>query len=258
MSLSLPSIFDDGRRGAVSLTYDDALDVHLNQAIPDLEAAELRGTFYIPTRQRNAWQARAEEWSRAHARGHEIANHSQYHPCSGRHEWVKPNFSLEAYSLARMESELLGAAADIASLVGAQPTSFAYPCGEWTVGPEESTYRPMVARLFPAARGVAQKQLVDPLDCDFSYVPAWPLSEKIFADAVIRFIDDAIEQQRWAVLIFHGVGGGHGINVSRDVHRAICRHIAVRRDELWCDTFLNVANHVRQKVGRPWKPPGGK
>jgi peptidoglycan/xylan/chitin deacetylase (PgdA/CDA1 family) len=250
--MQLPPIFRNGCRGAVSLTYDDALDAHLDAAIPDLEAAELRGTFYIPTRQNNAWQARPDEWKAAHARGHEIANHTQYHPCSGRHPWVKPNFTLEAYSLARMESELLGASADLTSVLGTGRTSFAYPCGEWTVGPDETSYRPMVDRLFPAARGVAtKKQLVDPFDCDFSYVPAWVLNEKTRADDVIGFIDDAIEQGRWAVVILHGVGGGHSINVARETHRALCRHLAIHRDQIWCDTFLNVAQHIRGSTTRP-------
>jgi len=254
--IDLPSIFPNHCRGAVSLTYDDALDAHLDNAIPDLEAAGLRGTFYIPTRQENAWQTRPDQWRAAHARGHEIANHTQYHPCSGKHPWVKPNFRLEAYSLARMESELLGAAADLMPVIGAGATSFAYPCGEWTVGPDESTYRPMIARLFPAGRGVAlKKQLVDPLDCDFSFVPAWVLTDKTRTDDVIGFIDDAIEHARWAVLIFHGVGGGHAIDVARDTHRAICRELAVRREEIWCDTFLAVAQHIRQKSSKPWGAP---
>src|SRR3982751_5926104 len=97
--IDLPSIFPNECRGAVSLTYDDALDAHLDHAMPDLEAAELRGTFYIPTRRENAWRTRPDEWKAAHGRGHEIANHTQYHPCSGKHPWVLPNFRLEAYSL---------------------------------------------------------------------------------------------------------------------------------------------------------------
>src|SRR4051794_30408813 len=264
MSLDLPSIFPGNHRAAVSLTYDDALDVHLDHAMPDLEAAELRGTFYIPTRRENAWRTRPDEWKAAHGRGHEIANHTQYHPCSGKHPWVLPNFRLEAYSLSRIESELLGAATDIGEVLGpassdTSATSFAYPCGESMVGPEETSFRPMIERLFPAGRGVIRRrQLVNPFECDFSYVPGWALSEQMHAEDLIDFLNDAIEHERWAVVIFHGVGGGHEINVTRDTHRAICRHLAIHREEIWCDTFLNVARHVRDKVGKPWTAPGSK
>jgi len=56
------------------------------------------------------------------------------------------------------------------------------------------------------------------------------------------------------VLIFHGVGGGHAIDVARDIHRAICRELATRREEVWCDTFLNIAQHIRRK-SKPWGAP---
>jgi peptidoglycan/xylan/chitin deacetylase (PgdA/CDA1 family) len=36
-------------RTAISLSYDDGMDSGLDQAIPDLEAAGFRGTFYLPT-----------------------------------------------------------------------------------------------------------------------------------------------------------------------------------------------------------------
>jgi sialate O-acetylesterase len=98
----LPGIYPNGARGAVSLTYDDALAVHLDTAMPQLESFGLRGTFYIPTRasMADAWRERPADWRAAAERGHEIANHTQYHPCSITHDWVKPNFSLESYSLA--------------------------------------------------------------------------------------------------------------------------------------------------------------
>ena len=36
-----------GKKCAVCLTYDDALNVHLDHAVPLLEALGLRATFYI-------------------------------------------------------------------------------------------------------------------------------------------------------------------------------------------------------------------
>ena len=37
----------DGRRAAVSLAYDDALDSQLDHAIPALDRHRLKGSFYI-------------------------------------------------------------------------------------------------------------------------------------------------------------------------------------------------------------------
>lgn len=166
----------------------------------------------------------------------------------------RPNFTLEAYNLARMEQELREASGDLAAVDGSGgPRSFAYTCCEDFVGPERETFRPMVARLFPAARGGAARELADPYALDPAYVPAWAVVAKHAAADVTGFVDDAIARGAWAVLIFHGVGGGHNMNVARDVHQALCRHIADRAADLWCDTFLNVARHVRQATGRSWK-----
>src|SRR5688572_9331856 len=121
----LPGMFPGSARGAVTLAYDDALPQHLDIAIPDLEAANLRGTFYIGTRMggSSCFESRPAEWRAAAERGHEIGNHTQYHPCSA--DWVKPNFRLEAYTISRMEGELVAANRDIAAVVGNDnPRSF--------------------------------------------------------------------------------------------------------------------------------------
>jgi peptidoglycan/xylan/chitin deacetylase (PgdA/CDA1 family) len=251
MTFQLPGFFPDNRRAAISLTYDDALDQHLDIAIPQLESFGLRGTFYIPTRMADsAWITRPAEWKIAAERGHhEIGNHTQYHPCGmkGR-DWVKPNFSLEAYSLARIEQELIHASRDIAAVVGEQPAvSYAYTCGDDWVGPEHTSFRPTVARLFPAARGVSSSTLIDPFNCDLNFVPGWALFETTKLDDVITSIDEAVKLGRWLVLIFHGVGGGHHINVSANFHLEIIDHIAKLRERLWCDTFVNVAEKLSRR-----------
>jgi hypothetical protein len=153
-----------------------------------------------------------------------------------------------------MESELIGASTDLASALGNnEPRSFAYTCCDDWVGLERTNFRPMVARLFPAARGGRERALVDPYDCDFSYVPAWIVPSSARADHVISFIDAAVEQQRWAVLCFHGVSDTDTSHFPRDAHRAVCKHVALRQDELWCDTFLNVATHLRRALNHPSK-----
>lgn len=250
----LPPIFPDHRGAAVSLTYDDGLPEHLDHAIPDLETLGLRGTFYVPTQMSPIWNSRADEWRSLAARGHEIGNHTRYHPCSIKHEWIKPNFSLEAYNLGRIERELLDASADLDEITGPQVRSYAYTCCEDFVGPERTSFRPMVARLFPAARAGGRDELADPRGCDLNWVPSWAVSINDRRSDLIAFIDRAIEQQAWAVLMFHGVGGGHGLNCRREVHREICLHIADRKKDIYCDTFVNVATVIRKAVNKPWNP----
>ncbi len=249
----MDGLFDCGRRGAVSLTYDDALAEHLDFAMADLESAGLRGTFYVPTVTGLAWAERRGDWAAAASRGHELGNHTRHHPCSIRYGFTKPNFSLEAYSLSRMESELVEANREIDEVVGVAGgvRSLAYPCCEDFVGPDRVSIRPMMDRLFPAARAGGDRS-ADPMTVDMNFVPAFCLRESHSAGAIAGIIDRAVEAGHWCVLMFHGVGGGHGINVRRDTHEAVCRHIADRSGVLWCDTFVNVGQRIRRETKREW------
>jgi sialate O-acetylesterase len=238
------------------MTYDDALDVHLDHAMPDLESRGLRGTFYVPTRlpRPTAWAQRPGDWCAAARRGHEIANHTQYHPCSRLYIFSNKSTSpLEAYTPARLEAELRGAAADIRAVTGVnQPTSFAYPCCHDWVGPEHASARPIAAGLFPASRGGPERALADPWTCDFDCLPAWMMLGIRPLASILALIEEAAERRQWAILMFHGVGGGHRINVRRAVHQSLCAYLHENRRRIWCDTVVNVAQHLRTATGRAW------
>jgi peptidoglycan/xylan/chitin deacetylase (PgdA/CDA1 family) len=248
-------LFPNGTRAAVSLTYDDALHVHLDAAMPDLEANGLRGTFYTPTRGAadGAWQTREADWAAAAKRGHEIGNHTQLHPCSIRHEHMRkhPNKSLETYNLGRIEAELVGADRDIDAVAGKAVRTFAYTCGDDFVGVEKTSFRPLVQRLFPAARGVGNTS-ADPMAVDLNFVPCFGVVETIPTRRLLERVDQAIAAGHWAVFCFHGVGGGHPLNVKRDAHLALCEYVASKRNDLWCDTFVNVALRIRAARRQPW------
>jgi len=85
----------NGKKCAVALTYDDGLNVHLDKVIPVLDSAGFKGTFYL-TGCREGVSRRIEDWRKAAARGHELGNHTLFHPCvavaNGRDysDWVKP------------------------------------------------------------------------------------------------------------------------------------------------------------------------
>ena len=72
----------NGKKCAVVLTYDDAIDQHLDNAIPVLDSFGLKATFYI-TAFSTSIQTRMNEWRKLAENGHELANHTLYHPCIG-------------------------------------------------------------------------------------------------------------------------------------------------------------------------------
>ena len=86
----------DGKKAAVSLAYDDALDSQLDNAIPALDRHGLKGSFYLQL-SRETVLRRMVEWRAAARNGHELGNHSLFHQCSGSQpdrDWVEPQRDL--------------------------------------------------------------------------------------------------------------------------------------------------------------------
>src|SRR5277367_847446 len=93
----------NGRRAAVSLSWDDARPSAVETGVPILDRHGVKATFYVlprnMTRQLKKWRAAA-------ANGHELGNHTLNHPCMGNFiSWQTPETMLENYTLKRMERE---------------------------------------------------------------------------------------------------------------------------------------------------------
>jgi len=133
----------EGKRVAVSLSFDDARASQIDVGLPLFEKYGVKVTFYVNPKNT---QKRLDGWKSAAAKGHEIGNHSASHPCTGNFPWSRSN-ALENYTVAMMENELDSANRDTESLLGVKPTTFAYPCGEKFIGrgTETRSYVPLVA-----------------------------------------------------------------------------------------------------------------
>src|SRR5690242_322834 len=70
------------KRCAVVLTYDDALNVDLDNAIPVLDSLGLKATFYL-SGYSGTLNTRLNDWRAIAANGHELGNHTLFHPCIG-------------------------------------------------------------------------------------------------------------------------------------------------------------------------------
>ena len=79
----------NGKKCAVVLTYDDAIDQHLDNAVPLLDSLKLKATFYV-TAFSTSVQTRLNDWKKLATNGHELGNHTLFHPCIGGtgREWV--------------------------------------------------------------------------------------------------------------------------------------------------------------------------
>src|SRR5919112_5028363 len=97
----------NNKKCAVSLTYDDAINVDLDNAIPALDSVGLKASFYLSGY--SGAINRIDEWRAIAKNGHELGNHTLYHPCTGKkpgREFVTPDYDLGNYTFRRLADEI--------------------------------------------------------------------------------------------------------------------------------------------------------
>lgn len=119
----------EGRKAAVSLAYDDALDSQLDNAVPALARHGFKATFYVPPGQ-GTLDARLDEWRAVAQAGHELGNHSLFHQCEGTRpgrDWVVPHRDLHTTTVAQMHDQIQVANTFLRALDGRSERSFTSP-----------------------------------------------------------------------------------------------------------------------------------
>jgi hypothetical protein len=241
LSTARPFPWPHGAQGAVSLTYDDALPSQLDLAAPELERHGLRGTFFVCDRD-GGLSAREGDWARLAQRGHELAGHTLSHPCRGGRAWLKAGEALEDFDEARMLGEFQASSAWLQRLGAPAPHSYAYTCGETSLGQPPRSYVPLVRSHYRAARGIADR-LSDPWMEDL-HLCAGIHADK-HASGLSAFAEAARLEGRWGVFMFHGLGPGSGkLGISAQDHEALLRHLVQSEAGLWVAPFLEVADYV--------------
>jgi len=233
----------EGRRAALSLSFDDARESQLDRGIPILARHGIKATFYVSL---HNVEPRLAGWRAVTAAGHEIGNHTVRHPCSVNFEWSRDN-ALEDYTLEDIEADIMEANSRIRDLLGVTPRTFAYPCGQSFVGRGEAcaSYVPVVARHFLAGRGFLSEVFNDPSVCDMAQLcgascDAQPVEE------LKRLATGVLAQGGWLILCGHEVGTGGGQSTPGAVLDEFCRHVSDPALGLWVDTVAAVGEYVRR------------
>ena len=240
---SLTFAWPEEKKAAVCLTYDDGLDCHLDVAAPALERHGFRGTFYV-TGNSASLSSRTGEWRAMAARGHELGNHTLFHPCHGStYDWVKPEYDLDSYTLERLLSELYTANSLLKAVDGREERSFAYTCTNHTI--KGLSFVDEIRSLFPSARGGGEMPVsMDQIDTH--YVPSWGVVDPT-GEELIEYVEQSLKYGTMAVIMFHSVGGGY-LNVSSEAHEQLLKYLEQHSDILWVDTFQNVIKHVSKEL----------
>jgi peptidoglycan/xylan/chitin deacetylase (PgdA/CDA1 family) len=228
-------------KAAVCLTYDDGLDCHLDVAVPALDAAGLKGTFYC-TGFSSSLHNRLEEWRAITIRGHELGNHSLFHPCDGeRFDWVKPEYDFRNYTLSRLRDELYTANSLLRAVDGMKERTYAYTCSDFEVS--RISFVDSIRNMFVAARSDGPvPESMDEVDLHFA--PSWGVVDPTGTD-LINYVMEAREKGTIAIFMFHSVGGGY-LNVSAAAHHELLEYLDAHRDEIWTDTFIHIMKYIRE------------
>ncbi|MEO7530681.1 MAG: polysaccharide deacetylase family protein [Sediminibacterium sp.] len=235
----------NGKQAAVVLTYDDAIDIDLDNVAPALDSIGLKGTFYIigsspvVSKRMNAWRKLA-------ANGHELGNHTSFHPCDGQlpgRSFVKPDNDLSKYTLIRMTAESRLTNTLLSSIDGKSERTFAFPCGDKKIG--NDYYYDAVKNDFVAARGVrGGLQQID--NVDLTDINCYSINGQN-AEYMINLVKKAKETHTLLVFLFHGVGGGHNLNVDRTEHSKLLHYLKSQEKDIWVAPMVDIAKFIRAK-----------
>jgi sialate O-acetylesterase len=233
----------NNKQCAVVLTYDDAIDIDLDNVIPVLDSLDLKGTFYLigssPTITR-----RLPEWRLAATNGHELGNHALFHPCDGSlpgRGFVSPEHDLSKYSVTRAVEEIRINNTLLAAIDGKTRRTFAYPCGDEKIG---GTYFYKELRNdFSGARGVTGGlQTAEQVNLD--NINSYAINGQS-AEYMIGLVKQAQKTHTLLVFLFHGVGGGHSLNVSLDAHSKLLHYLKANEANIWVAPMVDVAEQIK-------------
>ncbi len=236
-----------GKKCAVVLTYDDAYNQHLDNAVPVLDSLGLKATFYI-TAFSNSVQTRMNDWKKLALTGHELGNHTLFHPCIGGkgREWVKPEYDLSNYTVQRMLDETRMTNVFLQSLDGKTKRTFAFTCGDMKIG--DSSFIIPMKKDFVAARAV-RNQMHKIGEVDLYNVDCYMVNGES-AEKMITWVQQAMTTNSLLVILFHGVGGGNSLDVSPEEHRKFLVYLKQNEKDIMIAPMLDVAQHIRDWQAR--------
>ncbi|RYY15978.1 MAG: chitooligosaccharide deacetylase [Cytophagaceae bacterium] len=238
-----PSRAWNGKQCAVVLTYDDAIAVDLDNVVPALDSVKLRGTFYL-IGSSSAVSRRLPEWRRAAQRGHELGNHALFHPCDGSlpgRSFVTPDNDLSKYTVSRAVAEVRANNTLLNAIDGKTARTFAYPCGDRQIG--GVYFYDQLQKDFVAARGVTAG-LQTPAQVKLDNIDAYMINGQP-GSYLVDLVKQAQQSHTLLVFLFHGVGGGHSLNVDLAAHRQLLRYLKAHEADVYVAPMVEVAERVR-------------
>jgi len=232
----------NGAKAAFCLTYDDGFFSHINKVVPLLKKYHFKATFYL-TPVSGSINLEMEKWKSLAKDGHELGNHTVYHPCrKSEAEWVKDYLDLDKYTIEQILAEIEVANTFLQALDGKKTRTFAYPCTHMYAG--GLSFKDSVAHYATAARGgfYEPPEPLNPQDIDIYNAPAWGPNNNSSKE-LIDYIKAVLEKGSFGAFIFHGIGE-ETMKISEEDHEEMLKFLDAHRKEIWVTTFQEATNYL--------------
>jgi len=235
-------VWPEGKHAAIVLTYDDALHSQLDVAVPQLNAAHMKGTFFLDG---DITPNDMRRWRKVTQAGHELGNHSVNHPCPRGMLPTQTQYVSDNYTPKSMTSEIAVMNNVLFGIDGKERHNLAYPCSQTLAGGIDYVDTLHQAGLVTYARtgGDPYNSVVT----DFTTLNPFRVPSNGPVDhpdgaTLIAYVERVKTAGGLGVLQFHGVGGDY-LDVSSEAHQALVTYLQAHPD-IWVATFDEVMDYV--------------
>ncbi|WP_428329218.1 polysaccharide deacetylase family protein [Mucilaginibacter sp.] len=232
------------KKAVIVLTYDDALASQLKTAIPQLDAAHFKGTFFLTGMSRDA----IPKWRAVSKNGHELANHTLYHPCLSATMPDNPVNDSQHYTIYGILREIDAQNNFLYAIDGKTTRTYAYPCTETAVGGRSYVDSLRRSGMIKYARigGDMDAIITDFKKLDLLLVPSYGLDENASGAKLIAFVKKAEQSAGMGIFMFHGIGGDY-ITTPSASHQELINYLKKHKKTIWVATFQQAMDYVKSK-----------
>lgn len=181
-------------RALVSVTFDDGWTSQYNNAFPLLQKYNIPATFYIISGELTDQPdyMTAAQVKSLYAAGNEIGSHTVTHS------------DLTTVSQAQLTTEMQQSQATLQNVIGVPVTDFAYPYGAYNANTIA------VGKQYYQSQRTVNQGLNTKDNFDLTQLKIYEVDSNISQAQVQGWINAAITQKAWLILLYHEVGQSIG------------------------------------------------
>jgi peptidoglycan/xylan/chitin deacetylase (PgdA/CDA1 family) len=239
-------------RAIICLTYDDGLETQLSTVIPQLDSAGFKATFFLNSIHGSSQSEMIGQtpeavlgWTNAAKNGHELGNHTVFHPCPEKVGWAKA-LAIDGYTMDKIIQEIITQNSFLSLLDPKRKTrSFAFPCNNVLVAGID--YSKIIKEKglvkFARAGGDSNSVITNPRSLNTMQVPSWHVWTGTTLQELVAFAEKVKKAGGMGIYQFHGVGG-QIFKISRETHKAFLEYLKMHHQDYWVTTFSEAMEFV--------------